>query len=74
MMEEQAMEELKKLEAQYPNQFECLKNELRSFIIQLQSKHHDSQQLPENNIHYDTQGFFTLSYFPLPLLFCSTNR
>ncbi|MED6118687.1 hypothetical protein PIB30_005159 [Stylosanthes scabra] len=52
-MEEEALEELKKLEAQYPNQFEHLKNELRSFITQLQS---DSPPQPENNnIHYDTQ-------------------
>ncbi|MED6152345.1 hypothetical protein PIB30_090998 [Stylosanthes scabra] len=57
-MEEEALEELKKLEAQYPNQFEHLKNELRSFITQLQSNHSqtDSPPHPENNnIHYDTQ-------------------
>ncbi|KAL1332324.1 hypothetical protein HN51_061145 [Arachis hypogaea] len=57
-MEEEALEELKQLEAQYPNQFEHLKNELRSFITQLQSNHHthtDSPQPEINNIHYDTQ-------------------
>ncbi|XP_020223092.1 uncharacterized protein LOC109805437 [Cajanus cajan] len=49
MMEEQAKEELKMLEAQYPNQHEFLKHELRSLIFQLQSKHQDSEPLPENN-------------------------
>ncbi|RDX60809.1 hypothetical protein CR513_61017 [Mucuna pruriens] len=61
MMEEQAKEELKLLEAQYPNQHEYLKHELRSFIFQLQTKHQDSELLPENNhcsnhlAFYDTQ-------------------
>ncbi|XP_061340269.1 uncharacterized protein LOC133286816 [Gastrolobium bilobum] len=65
MMEEQAKEELKMLEAQYPNQYEYLKHELRSFIFQLQSKHQDSQLLPENNhcstlIFHDTEESTTL--------------
>ncbi|TKY47314.1 hypothetical protein E2542_SST29374 [Spatholobus suberectus] len=49
IMEEQAKEELELLEAQYPNQHEYLKHELRSFIFQLQSKHQDSELLPEKN-------------------------
>ncbi|KAK7301987.1 hypothetical protein RJT34_12864 [Clitoria ternatea] len=49
MMEEQAKEELEMLEAQYPNQHEFLKQELRSFISQLQSNRQDSHLHPENN-------------------------
>lgn len=66
-MEEHAKEELKLLEAQYPNQHEHLKNELRSFIFQLQTNHQDSEQLPENNnfsthlAFFDTEGFSLLS-------------
>ncbi|KAG4935094.1 hypothetical protein AAZX31_18G047600 [Glycine max] len=58
MMEEQAKEELKLLEAQYPNHHEHLKNELRSFIFQLQTNHHDSEQLPENNNFSTHLAFF----------------
>lgn len=72
MMEEKAKEELEMLEAQYPNQHEYLKHELRSFIFQLQSKHHDSELLPEINhcnthlAFFDTEGFFfTFSSFSL---------
>ncbi|XP_052116068.1 uncharacterized protein LOC107475233 isoform X2 [Arachis duranensis] len=36
-MEEEALEELKQLEAQYPNQFEHLKNELRVFLLKAES-------------------------------------
>lgn len=64
-MEEQAKKELEMLEAQYPNQFEYLKQELRSFIIQQQ----DSLSLlfPQNdnhvnaaaNVFLDTEGFFS---------------
>ncbi|XP_014518243.1 uncharacterized protein LOC106775609 [Vigna radiata var. radiata] len=50
MMEELAKEELELLEAQYPNQHEYLKNELKSFIFQLQSKNLDSELLLENNL------------------------
>ena len=66
IMEEHAKEELKLLEAQYPNQHEHLKNELRSFIFQLQTNHQDSEQLPENNnfsthlAFFDTEGFSLL--------------
>ncbi|KAK7305596.1 hypothetical protein VNO77_43502 [Canavalia gladiata] len=49
MMEEQAKEELKMLEAQYPNQHGFLKQELRSFIFQLQCKDQEPQMLPETN-------------------------
>ncbi|XP_057430347.1 uncharacterized protein LOC130723358 [Lotus japonicus] len=50
MMEEQAKEELEILEDQYPNQYEFLKQELRTFILELQnSKHQDSELLPQNN-------------------------
>ncbi|KAG4974981.1 hypothetical protein AAZX31_11G211100 [Glycine max] len=57
-MEEHAKEELKLLEAQYPNQHEHLKNELRSFIFQLQTNHQDSEQLPENNNFSTHLAFF----------------
>ncbi|KAK7333746.1 hypothetical protein VNO80_30523 [Phaseolus coccineus] len=57
MMEELAKEELELLEAQYPNQHEHLKHELKSFICQLQTKHLDSELLVENN-HCNTHLFF----------------
>lgn len=69
MMEELAKEELELLEAQYPNQHEYLKNELKSFIFQLQSKNLDSELLLENNlcnnhlVFLDTEGFPLLSSF-----------
>ncbi|XP_027931194.1 uncharacterized protein LOC114187211 [Vigna unguiculata] len=49
MMEELAKEELELLEAQYPNQHEYLKHELKSFIFQLQTKNLDSELLLEHN-------------------------
>ncbi|CAJ1960691.1 unnamed protein product [Sphenostylis stenocarpa] len=57
-MEEQAKEELELLEAQYPNQHEYLKHELKSLIFQLQTKHLDSEQLPENNYCNTHHVFF----------------
>ncbi|CAL0301384.1 unnamed protein product [Lupinus luteus] len=48
--EKLAKEELNMLETQYPNQYEYLKLELRSFILQLQSNHHDSPLLPQNTL------------------------
>ncbi|PON74982.1 hypothetical protein PanWU01x14_046990 [Parasponia andersonii] len=41
-MEEEAKEELRKLEAQYPNRYEYLKLELKSFIFLLQSQSHQT--------------------------------
>ena len=46
MIEEQAKEELEILETQYPNRFEYLKLELKSFIFQIQSQ--SQLPLPEN--------------------------
>ncbi|OIV95687.1 hypothetical protein TanjilG_01481 [Lupinus angustifolius] len=58
-MEEEklAKEELNMLETQYPNQYESLKLELRSFILQLQSNHHDSPLIPQKTFlpFLDTQ-------------------
>ncbi|KAE9594450.1 hypothetical protein Lal_00001292 [Lupinus albus] len=48
--EELAKEELNMLETQYPNQYEYLKLELRSFILQLQSNHHNSPLFPQNTL------------------------
>ena len=80
-MEEHAKEELKLLEAQYPNQHEHLKNELRSFIFQLQTNHQDSEQLPENNnfsthlAFFDTEGFSLLfSSFFYVFVFLGSTR
>ena len=80
-MEEQAKEELQMLEAQYPNHFEFLKLELKSYIFLLQSEQQqqqDSQLDSENNNHcnnflswmIDTEGFsIFLAVFANPV-FC----
>jgi len=71
MMEELAKEELELLEAQYPNQHEYLKHELKSFIFQLQTKNLDSELLLEHNhcnnhfVFLDTEGFPLLFFFLL---------
>lgn len=81
MMEEQAKEELEILEDQYPNQYEFLKQELRTFILELQnSKHQDSELLPQNNhcntslaLLLDTEGCFTFSLPFLPFFVMITD-
>ncbi|KAL2333119.1 hypothetical protein Fmac_014332 [Flemingia macrophylla] len=72
MMEEQVKEELKMLEAQFPNQHEFLKHELRSFIFQLQSKHLDSEPVTENN-HYNLAFRDTQESTSLEQLTSSSN-
>ncbi|KAI4307737.1 hypothetical protein L6164_030891 [Bauhinia variegata] len=49
LMEEQAKEELEMIEAQYPNHFQSLKLELKSFIFLLQTQKQETQLIPENN-------------------------
>ncbi|EXB86767.1 hypothetical protein L484_007791 [Morus notabilis] len=60
MVEERAKEELRNIEAQYPNSHEYLKLELKSFIFLLQSHHHhDHLNILLNSDH--TQFFPTSS-------------
>ncbi|KAF7831194.1 uncharacterized protein G2W53_013527 [Senna tora] len=50
-MEEKAKQELEMLESQYPNHFDYLKLELKSFIFQLQCQ---QQHLPETSTSHSS--------------------
>lgn len=64
MMEEQAREELELLEAQYPNQYEYLKHELKSFIFELESKHPENNHFNTASLAFiDTEGFFFTFFY-----------